>query len=99
APSAPAAPQAFAGLPGKYPLSDTTSGAAVQFTVSPTGLVTYSPDQEGILTGTGTPTLTVHGVTVTLDTRPLSVPRLVLDNVVVVSNAAPQAFAGLPGKY
>jgi hypothetical protein len=64
------------------------------------GTVSYDTARlEGVLTGLGTSTLTVHGAPITIYDIDLSVPELVLDNTVVVTNTAPLAFAGLPGTY
>jgi hypothetical protein len=95
-----AAPLPFTALPGTYPIEDAAgSGAFVQFTVTAAGKVTYDPALEGTLTGTGAATLVVHGVTVTVDVRSLSLPSLALDVSVPITNAAPLAFTGLPRTY
>src|SRR5262249_48032423 len=85
----------FTGLPGKYQRADGSGApAAVSFTLNASGTVSYDPALEGALTGSGTSTLTVRGATVTIDATALSVPTLVLDNSVAVTNAAPFAFTG-----
>ena len=95
------APLDFAALPGTYTIDDVEAiaGASVNFTVNANGTVQYDPTLEGILTGAGSSTLVVHGVTVTVDTTHLSTPSLALDTEVSVSNAAPFAFTTLPGTF
>jgi hypothetical protein len=94
------APLAFTGLPGQYIFTDPSGGTpAVTFTINPNGTVSYDPTLEGILTGAGTSTLKVHGVTVTLDATALTLPAGALDNAVLVRNTAPLVFTGLPGSY
>jgi hypothetical protein len=83
---------------GPHTLADAGNPAAsVQFTVAAGGAISYDPSLEGALSGAGTSTLTVNGVTVTIDTTRLSTTRLALDTYVVVRNTAPFAFTGLPG--
>ena len=71
----------------------------MSFSLGQDGKVSYDTDLEGVLTGAGTNSLTVRGVTVTIDTTALSIPTLVLDTSVAVTNAAPFAFTALPGTY
>jgi hypothetical protein len=92
------APTTFTGLPGLLFLSDYTGGGArVYFTLNADGTVSYDPALEGILTGAGTSTLTVHGVSFTIDTTQQTIPVLDLDSHLFVSNTAPATFVGLPG--
>jgi hypothetical protein len=92
------APFVLSGLPGNYTLADYAgTGNSVSFTLRPGGSVSYAAKLQGILSGNGSSTLTVHGRTITIDTRPLSIPSLVLDNALVVGNTAPFVFTGLPG--
>src|SRR5262249_42561344 len=94
------APAVFTGLPGTYQLSDATGApVGVSFTLNPDGTVAYNPTLEGVLTGAGTSTLRVNGRTISIDATALSLPRVVLDNTFVVTNAAAFTFTGLPGKY
>jgi hypothetical protein len=91
----------FSALPGTYTLLDVeaSAGASLNFTVNANGTVHYDPTLEGILTGAGSSTLVVHGVTVTVDTTHLSTPNLVIESEVSVSNTAPFAFSTLPGTF
>jgi hypothetical protein len=85
-------------LPGAHGLWDYAgSEAIVRFTVNMDGMVAYDASLEGILSGRGTNTVTVHGVTVTIDTRALSIPVLLVDTSVGVSNTVPLTFTGLSG--
>src|SRR5262249_1930969 len=85
----------FTGLPGTYSLRDSRgSSALVPFTLAANGTISYAPSLQGILTGAGTTTLTVHGRSITIDTRSLSVPNVRLDNVLTVKNTAPFSFTG-----
>jgi hypothetical protein len=94
------APFAFTGLPGTYTLWDSVgSGATVQFSLNPSGTVSYAANLEGILTGTGTTTLTVKGRTATLDARGFSQTFLSVNNDVNMLTTAPFAFTALPGTY
>jgi len=89
----------FSALPGTYSIVDTDAvGAPLHFTVSAAGTVSYDPSLEGILTGAGTSTLTVHGVTVTIDATHLSLQALDVDNANVPLTSQPFTFAALPGQ-
>ncbi len=95
-----AAPFAFTLLPGKYQVADATGApAGLSFILNPNGTDSYDQALEGVLTGAGTGTLTVRGVTVTIEATALSVQALVLDNSLAVPTAAPFVFTGLPGNY
>jgi hypothetical protein len=85
--------------PGSHTITDPRSGAAVTFGISDSGTVSYSASLEGVLSGAGTSTLTVNGRTAAIDSAALSVPTLMLDNSLAVTNTAPFAFTGLPGTY
>jgi len=87
---------AFTALPGIYTLSDS-QGAALQFSIGDDGNVNYSSFLQGILTGAGTPTLAVHGVTATIDATKLSLANLTVDNAFTAATSAPFTFTGLPG--
>jgi hypothetical protein len=92
------APFVLSGLPGSYTLADNAgTGNSVSFSLMPRGSVSYAAKFQGILTGNGSSTLTVLGRTITIDTRRLSIPSLVLNNTLVVTNTAPFVFTGLPG--
>jgi hypothetical protein len=93
------APFVLSGLPGIYTLADNAgTGNTVSFTLTPGGLVTYAIKLQGILTGNGSTTLTVHGRTIKIDTHLLSIPTLVLNNTLLVTKTAAFTFTGLPGK-
>jgi hypothetical protein len=86
--------QPFTLAPSSHTITDSASGASVAFSVS--GTVSYSASLEGVLSGAGTSTLSVHGVAVTIDATALAVPSLLVDGL--PENAAtPFVFTGLPG--
>ncbi|GAA2977674.1 RNA polymerase sigma factor [Actinokineospora diospyrosa] len=58
-------------LPGSHRVV-SVEGNSVPFSVTASGRVAYSSDVEGLLTGAGGTTLTVHGRAITLDTSALS---------------------------
>src|SRR4029077_12657663 len=93
------APLAFTAAPGSHTLQDSrgATGTLLRFSVDADGTVSYDPSFQGIFTGAGTSTLTVAGVTVTLDTTHLSLIDLQLDNSLAVGNTAPFVFTTLPG--
>src|SRR5262249_23538415 len=51
------------------------------FLVASDGTVSYDPALEGIVSGRGTGTLTIHGAAVTLDPRQLGIPQVFIDNI------------------
>jgi sugar lactone lactonase YvrE len=83
--------------PGAHFLYGAHASGRVMFDVAPNGTVNYDPSLNGVLFGQGTPTLIVKGVTVIVDTRPLSLPSLNLDSALTVGNGSPFTFTGLPG--
>jgi len=92
------APFTFTGLPGPHFLEDNGgSGASLAFTIAADGTVGYDPGLEGVLTGHGTSTLTVNGVTITIDARQLSLAYVNVDDNLFARNNAPITFTGLPG--
>src|SRR5262249_45487466 len=79
-------PYTLTVLPGGNTIADPTgSGEHVSFTIKTDGTVDYDTALEGILTGRGTNTLTVHGVAVTIDAHALSYRALYVDNVAYTS--------------
>jgi hypothetical protein len=62
----------FTGLPGGAFVNDPITGAVIVFTLNADQTVSYDASLEGIFTGNGTNTLTVHGVSVTIDATALS---------------------------
>jgi hypothetical protein len=92
------APFTITALPGLATLSEYYTGAVVQFTITANGTVSYDPSLEGVLTGAGTSTLTIHGATVTVDAHNLSMPFLYLNtNQVVEQTNARFTITVLPG--
>jgi hypothetical protein len=94
------APFSITVLPGPDLFAQAYTNNSVQFNVLANGTVTYDPSLEGVLTGTGTSTLTIHGVTVTVDATALQadVPYLRLNGVSPSeSTSAPFPITVLPG--
>jgi predicted outer membrane repeat protein len=91
-------PISFTGLPGGAFLDDYAGGGAMaRFGVGADGTVSYDPALAGVLSGSGTSALTVHGVTITIDARALSIPVLDVDNALFAKTDQPISFTGLPG--
>jgi hypothetical protein len=87
-------------VPGSHTLTDPNgAGASVEFSVTPAGTLDISSAPPGVLSIGGTTTLVINGRTMTIDTRPLSVPTLTLDGSLSVSNTTPFTFTDLPGTY
>jgi hypothetical protein len=84
---------------GSHTLTTTEGlGNSLAFYVAADGTVDYDPSLNGLLSGRGTTTLVVHGVTVTIDARALSYHSLVVDNTIVSPTAQAFTFTGLPGR-
>ncbi|WP_237774408.1 hypothetical protein [Actinosynnema sp. ALI-1.44] len=95
---APQSRRVFKLLPGAHVMS-TYNGINIPFTVSAEGRVGYRPDLEGLFSGTGSTTLTVHGFAVTLDTSDVD---YVTNTVGGVGWKAPQSrrvYKLLPGAH
>jgi hypothetical protein len=94
-----AQPFTFTGLPGSAFLLDPSGrGATVSFSLNPDRTVSYDQQHlEGILTGAGTSSLTVHGVSITIDATALSYQSLDVDSAIFPRTAQPFTFTGLPG--
>jgi hypothetical protein len=89
----------FTALPGNYLLKDfSNQSTPMTFSVGASGTIGYDSSLEGILTGTGTAALTVHGVTVTIDATRLSTAAVLVDNLQEHTSAA-FTFTALPGNY
>src|SRR5262249_40407770 len=98
------APFTFTGLPGTSLLYDFHSpGTPAVFSLAADGTVGYDPALDNVSSGRGTSTLTVHGVTVTIDPRPLTASRpanfLFVDNGYTAPTNAPFRFTSLPGSH
>ncbi len=93
-----ATPFACHFLPGQYSLTDIDAyNDPVAFTVGSDAKVGYDPALQGILTGAGTSTLTVHGVTITVDATAISLPLLTFDTVLETAIDKPIRLTVLPG--
>src|SRR5262249_44797084 len=83
--------------PGTHTLTDFL-GSSVTFTAAADGTVDYDHALDPVLSGRGTTTLVVNGVTVTIDAPALSVrDSLLLENAVLVRSATAVSFTVLPG--
>jgi hypothetical protein len=90
----------FTDLPGTYNLFDPRSADTIlHFTLLANNTVSYDPALEGNLTGNSTPTLTIHGVTLTVDATALSsqTSTFALAGVGIFSTTQPQTFQVLAG--
>ena len=102
---APSASFTVALLPGQheisYDSSDAGQDARTVFTVNPGSTVAYDPDQQGVLLGAGTSTLTIQGRQVTVDNSFLSSPQVRFGGV-FESSAMPASLLALnllPGDH
>ncbi|MEU5693711.1 sigma-70 family RNA polymerase sigma factor [Actinosynnema sp. NPDC020468] len=77
----------------------TSSGAKLDFTVTPAGLVDYDPSVEALLTGAGTTTLAVHGLPITVDATATGRPALSVAGAGGRDARVPQTYRLLPGAY
>ena len=59
-------------LPGTYRFNVHGAAVSPQFQLTDTGTVDYTSQWASLLSGTGTPDLTVHGKDITIDATPLS---------------------------
>jgi hypothetical protein len=94
------APRTFDLAEGDHTLSSYYGwGGSVSFHVDGSGGVTWDPLLNGVLSGSGTAAspLVVHGRTVTIDARALSMPSLILDSQVDFTNATSLTATVLPG--
>jgi hypothetical protein len=92
-------PHALRMLPGRYRLATVSCWSDAYFTLAPAGTVDYDA---GItyLGGRGTPTLTVHGLSVTIDARQLTAPTFSVQCVVSgADRSAPRELRVLPNRY
>jgi hypothetical protein len=88
--------------PGTHTLTQELTNNSVQFTVAADGTVNYDPSLNGVLSGRGTTTLVVNGVTVAVDATALqaSVPSLTLDPASAIEPTnAPFTITVLPGPH
>ncbi|MCA9289275.1 MAG: hypothetical protein KDA05_11855, partial [Phycisphaerales bacterium] len=102
---APSASFTVALLPGEHVVSYESSAAgqdaATSFTVNPGSTVSYAPDQQGVLLGAGTGTLTIQGRQVSVDNSFLSSPQVRFGGVFDAS-PMPASLVGLnllPGEH
>jgi hypothetical protein len=84
-------------LPGTHSLQQAGASGTVDFTVSDNGTVSYDPSLQGILSGQGTSTLKVNGVTVSVNAQALSVPLVQIDTYITENDTSPFALTVLPG--
>jgi hypothetical protein len=94
------APFSLTVLPGTHTLQELyQSGTALNFMVAVNGDVSYDPSLNGILSGSGTSTLVVNGVTITVDAHYLSDPYLQIDSYIQETTAATFSLTVLPGTH
>ncbi len=94
------APFTFTDLPGNYVLQDMYAiNALMDFTLNPDGTVSYDPALQSILTGNGTSSLVVQGVTVHIDATAVSqqASTLSVDGADTLATAQVQTITVLPG--
>jgi hypothetical protein len=88
-------------LPGTATLSELLqpSDTTVTFSVAADGTVSYDPSLDSVFSGQGTGTLTVNGVTITVNARALApaVPVLIVDTYRSETTAMPFPLTVLPG--
>ena len=87
-------------LPGDYRFRSLT-GPDCAFTVTPHGTIAYDPANDGFLSGRDSATLTLRGVAIEIDPRPLSPTEFYLDSIIPpwASTQATYARQVLPGDY
>jgi hypothetical protein len=69
----------------------------VAFSVDNSGAVSYDSSLNGVLSGRGSSTLVVNGVTIHIDARGLTTPNLLLNYTVNFATACPFSATLLPG--
>jgi hypothetical protein len=84
--------------PGTHTLS-TAGGGSVTFQVGLSGVISYDPSLNSILSGRGTNQLLVKGAPVTVDPRALTNPFLEVDYYITEQKAAPFTLTLLPGSH
>jgi len=83
--------------PGNYAIC--TPGSNISFQITSTGTVAYDPTSEGILSGSGTKNLIVHGSTITVDARELTSIFYIRDIMGYMSKDTIRTLHLLPGNY
>jgi hypothetical protein len=83
-------------LPGRHVLKN--GSAPISFTVNTDGTVSYDPALEGVFSGSGSGTLAVHGVSLTVDATVLGGTPLNLDSI-AYDSSAPLNLNVLPGQH
>jgi hypothetical protein len=91
-------PQTLDLAPGRHRF--TAAGSGFTFTVTPAGTVDYGDEQRTYLDGAGTSTLSVKGLDVTVDARPLTNPLFsLLSETVNLSTTELHTFRLIPGNH
>jgi hypothetical protein len=98
--------RAFAGtapftvklLPGQHAVGTAAGLTPATFTVGNDGTVGYDPSLQGALTGAGTATLTVAGVSVPIDPTALDEPTFTVDGTAYNASAVATVLL-LPGGH
>ncbi len=95
---APQPRHTFKLLPGQHQVV-TTGSPGVPFTITPDGHVGYNAEQDRVLDGQGTSTLTVHGLPVTLNTADLDYGNNTIGGINYKAPGASRVFKLLPGAH
>ncbi|WP_125727713.1 RNA polymerase sigma factor [Kibdelosporangium aridum] len=86
-------------LPGNHHLVASNGTATILFTITPQGHVTYKPEHQGTLTGTGTTTLTAHGKPITINTAELDYANTSLLGLNWTTPNTNRTYRLLPGNH